>query len=294
MTATPILIHGLEPRLMLYSFVLTSGVLSLTCDPTSQDLSVSLSGTNIQATLTEAGVQKTQQHWTASSVTSLHINLDAGDDRCTISSKIKVQALIAGGDGNDTITSGGGNDYINGNNGNDIIDAGGGSDTVLGGNGFDIVDYSSRTNPVFVNLNIDGGDGEKGESDFIHNDITGILGGSGADVLVGSNNGVTNAYIRGNDGNDTITGTELGDTLYGGDGNDLIFAGGGRDLVRGGNGKDILHGGAGNDTLFGDKGIDHLYGEKAATASTTATATSTPSTAAQRSTKSTATRTTSF
>lgn len=48
-----------------------------------------------------------------------------------------VGSLIAGMDGNDSITSGAGTDYLSGGNGNDTILAGGGNDTILGGAGVD-------------------------------------------------------------------------------------------------------------------------------------------------------------
>jgi Ca2+-binding RTX toxin-like protein len=123
-----------------------------------------------------------------------------------------------------------------------------------------------------------------------------IIGGPADDVLTGPD-GQSN-YIRGQDGNDSITGgtgfnnvngntgddtivgrSQVGDWLLGGQGNDLITArsgahnlingnlgddtlaaGSGGDTLRGGQGADSLTGGAGADWLSGDRGHDTLTG----------------------------------
>ena len=93
--------------------------------------------------------------------------------------------------------------------------------------------------------------------------------------------GNADRFIRGTDGNETLTGTGGNDTIdgmdgtdniSGGDGNDYLLGGAGQDLLRGGNGDDLLNGGssgtgpdillggAGADTLLGDEGADFLDG----------------------------------
>lgn len=77
----------------------------------------------------------------------------------------------------------------------------------------------------------------------------GILrGGSGADVIVGTNK------------QDIIGGKAGNDTICGGNGNDLIYGDDGNDWLSGDNGNDFLLGGAGNDTLTSGSGKNFLDG----------------------------------
>ena len=260
------LVHGpidaLEPRLLLHSFTLTDGILRLTGEKTSQELSVTLVGTNIQATLMENGSLHGQQQWAASSVKALYIFCDDGNDRVKVSNKIKAQAFIGGGNGNDTLISGGGNDSIGGAAGDDVMDGGPGADTMLGGNGFDTVDYSLRLNALSIDQDKVGNDGEANERDDVSADISRILAGAGNDFIRGTSNTVVTNYIHGGNGNDTLYAGDGNDTLVGSGGNDIMYGEGGRDLLYGETGKDRLYGGASNDTLKGGKGIDQLFGEK--------------------------------
>jgi len=89
-------------------------------------------------------------------------------------------------------------------------------------------------------------------------DITSfIVGGSGNDVLIGTNG---NDFVYGGAGDDELD-LRLGDDIgNGGTGNDLVRGGGGRDLLIGGLGNDNLVGGAGRDAMTGDDGADEVYG----------------------------------
>lgn len=89
-------------------------------------------------------------------------------------------------------------------------------------------------------------------------DITSfIVGGSGNDVLIGTNG---NDFVYGGAGDDELH-LLLGDDIgNGGTGNDLVRGGGGRDLLIGGLGNDNLVGGAGRDAMTGDDGADEVYG----------------------------------
>ncbi len=256
------MIQPLEGRLMLYSFTLSSGTLRLTCDPTSQGLSVSLSGSNIVATLAEGATQLTQQQWTLSSVSTVLVVCDAGDDRVKVSTKLKVKCLISGGAGNDTIISGGGNDSLGGAEGDDILDGGAGSDSIVGGSGNDTADYSLRTNNLVIKEDPQFGDGEAGENDFVNADIETVLGGSGNDLIEAGAvpTGVNAVY--GNDGNDTLRGLSGADSLYGGSGDDVMDGGTENDYLSGGAGRDTMSGSDGNDTLDGGKGVDRIYGNR--------------------------------
>jgi hypothetical protein len=70
----------------------------------------------------------------------------AGDDRLEYAGSLPVQ--MHGGDGDDTLISGSGDDELNGGDGNDKIDAGAGDDTVIGGRGKDSLDGGSGDNKV--------------------------------------------------------------------------------------------------------------------------------------------------
>ncbi|WP_149825490.1 calcium-binding protein [Streptomyces tailanensis] len=116
-----------------------------------------------------------------------------------------------------------------------------------------------------------------------------IYGGSGNDVLLGSNSvvlygengndrtdgggGVWWVGAFGGRGHDTMTncvsqcrGGAGNDSLTGGpssedDDSNALFGDSGNDVLRGKAGADLLRGGKGNDRIYGDQGDDRLYGE---------------------------------
>lgn len=256
-------IQPLEGRLLLYSFTLTTGTLRLVCDPTSQSLTVGISGSNLVATLSEGATQITQQQWPLASITNrINIVCDAGDDRVTVSNKVKVVCVIGGGAGNDTLISGGGHDSLGGAEGDDVLDGGPGGDSIVGGPGFDTADYSNRTNRLVIRQDTAAGDGEVGENDFLNADCETIQGGSGNDYIQAGNVPTGINKVFGNDGNDTLYGMAGSDTLYGGFGDDWMDAGTENDMMYGGSGRDTMSGSDGNDTLDGGKGVDRLYGNR--------------------------------
>jgi len=70
-------------------------------------------------------------------VDSVFIDVGAGNDHVGIAHEIAVNAIINGGDGNDYISSGSGDDTIRGGDGNDLIHGGKGDDILIGGTGYD-------------------------------------------------------------------------------------------------------------------------------------------------------------
>ena len=145
-----------------------------------------------------------------------------GSDTITIDESVTRSLVVAGGDGDDFIYGGGGNDILVGGDGVDLIRGNGGSDIVIGGAGDD---------------NIEGGSG---------GDV--IVGGRGAD------------YASGGSGNDLIHGGAERDSLYGGRGEDIVLGQGDDDYIDGGRGDDLLDGGDGRDTVSGGKGDDDVRG----------------------------------
>ncbi|MRR30975.1 calcium-binding protein, partial [bacterium] len=160
--------------------------------------------------------------------------------------------------GDDTITTGAGNDIVIGGNGADTITAGAGQNILLGDNGEIDSKPGYDAAPIFS----------------VHAFMV-------CDVR-------TSGYADG--GADTITSSEGDDIIFGGAGGDTIFAGAGNDLVFGdqgeitcdksdpdcysgwwydyiallggttGSGNDLIYGEGGDDILLGQEGMDIIYG----------------------------------
>jgi Ca2+-binding RTX toxin-like protein len=101
------------------------------------------------------------------------------------------------------------------------------------------VDYNFRTSAVSLTSDGDANDGAPGEGDNIGSAATTLVGGLGADTIVGS---------------------AVDNTILGGPGANVLTGRGGDDRIEGGNGKDTLTGGSGNDRLLGHGAADKLMG----------------------------------
>ena len=117
---------------------------------------------------------------------SIAVLLGAGDDHFTVATRggdITEPMFVDGGNGDDTITGGAGNDIIAGGNGDDTIHGGAGSDVIFGGSGNDTVDGGRGTDTEILGRGDDVAAWDPGEG----NDA--ISGGRGHDTLVfnGSN-----------------------------------------------------------------------------------------------------------
>jgi len=165
---------------------------------------------------------------------------------------------------------------VGGLTGNVAVAQGAKIENAVGGFGNDTINGNALDN------DLDGGAG-----------FDSIFAGAGADTIDG---GAGTSYLRGEEGNDSITGgtvfddiqgntgndTERGgagddyvvggkdsDSLFGDDGADLVYGnigsdtadgGAGNDIVRGGQDNDSITGGAGDDFMSGDKGSDTVAG----------------------------------
>ena len=145
--------------------------------------------------------------------TRLVINGLAGNDTLTVASNVTLNAFLYGGTGNDRLHGGAGHDQL------------------FGGAGTDTADFSDATIGLSVSLDELANDGPGG-ADNVHGDVENVLGGSGADTLVGS---------------------ALPNLLVGNGGDDTLRGGAGRDTLIGGNGKDKLFGDADDDLLIGSR-----------------------------------------
>jgi Ca2+-binding RTX toxin-like protein len=144
--------------------------------------------------------------------TTANLNLDGADDNVTVS--VSGGLLVHGQ------TSGG-------------LNSGADWDSATPG------DQTVPANGTFVVV-VNGGDG---------NDSLTVLAKSGE---------IVTAALNGGSGDDLVTGSDTGDTLVGGDGNDRLVGARGGDDMSGGAGNDTLvwNNGDGSDTIDGDAGND--------------------------------------
>jgi Ca2+-binding RTX toxin-like protein len=179
---------------------------------------------------------------------------------------------VSGGDHNDVVYGGAGNDVLDGGFNDDMLFPGDGNDTVYGGGQFDTVIFEDLAG-VTVTLGASGG------SDTVLN-VEAVVGGAGADLLVGNS---TAHILIGGDGNDRLEepSPSVGQVIYGAGGDDtltigtlggvLAYGGSGRDTLYGVDDNDLLAGGNDNDVIYGagsawvapGEGDDFLYGGRA-------------------------------
>lgn len=163
----------------------------------------------------------------------LGIRTGDGNDVITAANNVTVNMDVRAGAGNDTVTTGQGNDRVDGGLGNDTIKTNGGRDDVFGNSGNDTIDAGDGHDQVH------GGDG---------NDT--IRGGRGRDYLDG---GRGNDVIEGGTGNDILVGGQGDDTLRSQGGNDRVYTGAGKDKVENAAGNDVVYGQS-EDTLTAGRG----------------------------------------
>ena len=213
------------------------------------------------------------------------IDSSVGDDHVDIDAALTTGVMVRGGQGDDVIRGGSGNDRLFGEDGDDLIEGGAGNDWLFGEDGDDVINGNQGLDWIVggaghdrlngnagsdVLIGNDGDDELRGESgndlllggrgdDRLFGDLGNdwLFGGNGRDVLFG---GFGNDYLSGGNDSDVLAGNSGRDRLFGGNGNDALFGGLGRDLLRGGNGNDYLDGGAHDDTMTGGNGNDWMRG----------------------------------
>lgn len=186
--------------------------------------------------------------------------------------------VIGGTEGNDTISSGIGDDAIWGDGGDDDINSGAGADDVHGGTGDDVI-----VDPFGENV-LRGEDGH--DVIAVSSGLSALFGGRGSDALMlgqdasGAFGGEGNDFILGGAGDDDLAGSEGDDWVEGGEGADGIATDnspilpnpnvGGNDVAWGqGNdsryelegGDDIAFAGGGVDRFQGLSGFDWAIGK---------------------------------
>lgn len=167
----------------------------------------------------------------------------------------EVRTGSALSNGNDTITSGSGNDIILGAFGDDVINATGGNNVVIGDMGE--VELEAGLPPGAARFAQSTSQGEGGADSITTGDGHDVvIGGAGADTIAA---GGGDDVILGDDGSwlsshvdglgivqSAIRETGFDDVIEAGDGNDIVIAGLGDDYV---------DAGAGEDVVLGDDGI---------------------------------------
>lgn len=157
--------------------------------------------------------------------TQLYIKSKAGDDRIKIDADVMLPVSVEAGDGNDSVTAGGGPSRLFGGNGNDRLQLGSGpgyaegnegDDTIMGGTGNAIL-YGNNGNdrlyaghgPANKKSHLDGGSGA--DHLYAGNGHTVMNGGKGDDLMVGHDR--TTFYSA--KGKDTIRSNNRTDRIYG-------------------------------------------------------------------------------
>lgn len=157
--------------------------------------------------------------------------LGGGDDVLTGALTSVVNGVIDGGDGNDTLTIGGGDATLQGGagddrlvalgDGNNVIDGGTGADFMVGGTGDD----------TYVVDNVGDTISEKagGGTDLVESSISYTLGGAienltllGHDAINATGNALANE-LTGNDAANILDGRAGADTMSGGAGDDTYY-----------------------------------------------------------------------
>lgn len=154
----------------------------------------------------------------------LTIRSGAGNDTINVASNVKVNIVVDGGAGDDTITTGAGDDRIDGGAGNDTISTGAGRDDVFGNTGNDKLDAGTGDDVVY--------------------------GGDGDDVMLGG------------DGVDFLEGGKGKDDLDGGAGKNMLSGGLDNDIIRSGNDGNRIYTGGGTDTVEGATNSDKVYAQQ--------------------------------
>lgn len=155
----------------------------------------------------------------------LTIRAGAGNDTIEVAPNVRVNIVVEGGDGDDAITTGAGDDRIDAGAGNDVIASGAGRDDVFGNSGNDTITGGEGVNVVY------GGDGDDE-----------LIAGSGTN------------FLEGGAGDDAIRGGGVSDIISGGIGNDRITAGSEKSTIYAGAGEDTVDNAGANATVYAEVG----------------------------------------
>ena len=180
---------------------------------------------------------------------------DSGDELAQFPTSNDLVVTVDGNAGDDTIGGSGAetgySEDLRGGEGEDLIEGGPGDDDIWGGDDADTLNGGDGADEIRGGAGADEINGSDGNDE--------IFGDGGADDIDG---GIGDDDIFGGDGDDIILGHIGGDDIDGGDGDDDIDGGAGIDTIFGGDGDDTIDGGLGDDELHGEDGVDYVDGNK--------------------------------
>jgi len=161
----------------------------------------------------------------------------------------------------DTLTGNSTDNKIHAGEGNDTIFSTLGADYLDGEEGSDWVDYSNQAT-TRVDVQLDAGNGDGTGLDNFANTLINIENIRGTDAVIGDTIvGDDNVnIIEGGDNNNNADTNANYEILSGGAGNDTIYGDGGRDIIYGGADNDTLYGGDASDRHYGGSGADIYIG----------------------------------
>lgn len=265
------------------------------------DLALTINDSDDQITIREWGYENSRRIeqmefsdgaiWDAAYIQAVLAGLAVvgTDDNDTLQAWIGEDSTLQGLAGNDVLYGNTGDDTLDGGAGDDTLNGNAGSDTYLFGRGagHDTIrnyDFGAdktdallladdvRLEDIEIKRREPGSDDlvltirDSGDSVTI---INYLAGGPyaldeiriPADNLVYSIQDLKNLFLKGSDGDDTLTGCATADVISGLGGADTISGLDGNDTINGGDGNDTLDGGAGDDILSGDAGSDtYMFG----------------------------------
>ncbi len=182
-----------------------------------------------------------------------------------------LYGISFGGNPNDIMNGGAGNDYLYGYEGNDTLDGGTGADYLYGGKGNDVYKISLNSG-VDVISDEAGSDTIQFGAGFSRTNMTvqrDTVSGNNLNILFGGVLAVTiqNHFQQGYlvetlkfSDNTTYSLTGVSFTQNGTAASDYLQGYDGVDVLKGNGGNDSIYAYAGNDTLEGGAGRDYLYG----------------------------------
>jgi RTX calcium-binding nonapeptide repeat (4 copies) len=147
----------------------------LTVDGTNADdkITLRLQAADVQVDFGDDG--SPDFSFPAADVKTISVNAGNGDDTVRVdetTGTFTIPATIDGGNGNDNLAGGSGDDTLVGGNGDDILNGGAGTDTLQGGNGKDTINGNRGNDSEF---------GGNGDDTFVWNP------GEGSDTIEGQN-----------------------------------------------------------------------------------------------------------
>ena len=173
--------------------------------------------------------------------------------------------ILVGGPGTESLGAGGGNDVMSGGDGDDFLSIEDGSDSLAGGPGRDA--FTSGSDPDGPDA-ISGGPGDdrvdlRSRTDDLLINLNGVAddgAGCPGPGCEGDNYGADLEDFSLGRGNDTLIGSPGNEFIGGGEGNDLLQGMGGNDSLQGDSGDDRLEGGAGADFIITGNDADLASG----------------------------------